>query len=119
MLRTILHHGEMRSERKNDEAICNNIRAEYETDEVTMRILDRLIRSSPVVRLHNVGQIKIYEEFKQELQSRIDYVSGTPAGYIVRTESGESVPKDDWLASAATEMAALDAHIAGLDQNAG
>jgi len=81
-----------------------------------MGLLDRIIRTSPAMQTLLAGQRKTYIEYKEKHQSDIDYVSAQPAGYVVHTESGLIVPKDDWLNDAATEMAELDAHIAELDQ---
>lgn len=81
-----------------------------------MRILDRLIRSSPAISLLATGQKKTFVEFKARLQSNIDYVAVQPAGYVVETIDGLSMDMDTWLADAATEMAALDVQIADLDR---
>jgi len=79
-----------------------------------MRILDRIIRSSPLVTSLTAGQRKVFIELKEQLQDNIDYVTAQPAGYVVHTESGGIIPKDDWLIDAVTEMGVLDAHIADL-----
>ena len=81
-----------------------------------MGLLGRIIRSSPAVQLLLTGQRKTFLEYKEKHQDDIDYVTGTPAGYVVRTESGGSIPRDAWLTAAAVEMTAIDAHIADLNQ---
>jgi hypothetical protein len=79
-----------------------------------MRIFDRVLKASPTTKLIAAGQLKLYEETKQVLLDDINYVSAKPDGFMVITEGGGSVPKEEWLPDAVAEMDALNAQIAEL-----